>query len=335
MNNVELQNDVIAKRKRFCLGAVFLIPVLLFSLRIGDFESDIFIFRYIFDIFMLAFCVFFTVLLFMRRRSLLLAISAGLCALPPLVFAFLNSKLFISFGSESFGIAFSTASAFVFALVWIFLSLFILIKLGIKPKKINDLTVGVLFWLSYVLYVFLKFFAYFFTSGILGAAVALTFEPFLLVAFILIRKWIANPYMREKEEFEEEEEDDELEEKVPAVSAPDIRKCKVSMVKHVLLLLFSFGIWEAIWVYKTTNFTNVAENENKRSAVKELLLCMFVPFYQIFWTYKTAKRIDRIAKESGVVSDIGTICLVFAILMEIISPILMQAKINQIITEGK
>ena len=64
------------------------------------------------------------------------------------------------------------------------------------------------------------------------------------------------------------------------------------------------------------------------------MLCLFVPFYSIYWVYKSAQRIDKLAALKGVRSDLSTICLILAIFIGIIPPILMQDKINEIITTG-
>lgn len=108
----------------------------------------------------------------------------------------------------------------------------------------------------------------------------------------------------------------------------------IGMSKHVLLLLFTFGIWLYIWIWRTTQYTNRAPGEEERNPTKKMLLCMFVPFYSIFWTYKTAQRIDTIAKTRGMSSEIATPCLVLAIFVGIVPPILMQDKINAIALNG-
>lgn len=59
---------------------------------------------------------------------------------------------------------------------------------------------------------------------------------------------------------------------------------------------------------------------------------MFVPFYIIFWTYEHGKRIDRLAKENRVSSDIATVSLVLGIFIPIVACIIMQDKINSIST---
>ncbi len=105
-----------------------------------------------------------------------------------------------------------------------------------------------------------------------------------------------------------------------------------SLVKHVLLLLFTFGIWQLIWIYKTTAYLNCVEDEEYRNPTTKLLLCMFVPFYSIFWIYKSAQRIDKLAKTKNIQSDLSTLCLILAIFIPIIAYILMQDKINAVAT---
>lgn len=106
------------------------------------------------------------------------------------------------------------------------------------------------------------------------------------------------------------------------------------LAKHILLLVFTCGIWNLIWIYKTTEYLNIVDDEEPRDPVTKLLLCMFVPFYLIYWTYKSAQRIDKLAAAKGMQSDISTICLILAIFVGIVPPIIMQDKINSII-KGK
>lgn len=105
---------------------------------------------------------------------------------------------------------------------------------------------------------------------------------------------------------------------------------QIDLIVHILLLLCTCGIWQYIWIFKTTKYLNCDKGEAPRDATAQLLLCMFIPFYYIYWTYKSCQRIDRIAVTRGVASDITTICLILAIFVGIIPPILMQDKINNI-----
>ena len=104
-----------------------------------------------------------------------------------------------------------------------------------------------------------------------------------------------------------------------------------SMVKHVLLLIFTFGIWQLIWIYRTTRYLNCVTAEPPRNPTTKLLLCMFVPFYIIYWMYKHAKYIDILAAQKGIPSDIGVLCLVLEFFVPIVPPILMQDKLNTIV----
>ena len=57
----------------------------------------------------------------------------------------------------------------------------------------------------------------------------------------------------------------------------------ISMGMHIALLLLTGGIWMYIWVYRTTKLLNCVEDEEYRNPTTKLLLCMFVPFYFIYW----------------------------------------------------
>ena len=105
------------------------------------------------------------------------------------------------------------------------------------------------------------------------------------------------------------------------------------LLSHTLLLLFTFDIWRYIWIYKTTDRLNNLTSEEYRNPTTKLLLCMFIPFYYIYWTYKTAKIVDNLAKDKGIQSDITPICLVLSFFIELIPPIIIQDKINNIVTQ--
>ena len=135
------------------------------------------------------------------------------------------------------------------------------------------------------------------------------------LSMLLIGLWIYNPIKREKRNTDSTVTSDYY----------------VSLGKHICLLIFTFGVWQMIWVYKQTKFTNNARGEEERNPTTKLLLYLFIPFYSIYWTYKTAQRIDIIAKENGCNSDLATVCLILAIFIGIVPPILMQDKVNEII----
>ena len=114
-----------------------------------------------------------------------------------------------------------------------------------------------------------------------------------------------------------------------AAPAPEVY---CGLVKHILLLLFTCGIWLYIWIYRVTGYTNNVQGEENRDPTNKLLLCLFVPFYVIYWMYKTAQRLDKMAAAKNIPSDLSTLCLILAIFVPIIPPILMQDKLNDIVT---
>lgn len=117
---------------------------------------------------------------------------------------------------------------------------------------------------------------------------------------------------------------------VPASSTAYGKSYK-SLVPHVLLLLFTCGIYYLVWIYRTTDSLNACKNEEHRTPINKLLLCMFVPFYSIYWTYKSAHRIDTLGYEKGIQGDTATLSLILSLFVPILPPILMQSKLNSVI----
>ena len=101
--------------------------------------------------------------------------------------------------------------------------------------------------------------------------------------------------------------------------------------KHIVLCLFTFGIWPLIWIYRTTRFLNKTPGAEQYDPACKLLLCMFIPFYNIYWLYKHGQRIDMYSRAKGIInSDMATMCLILGIFFPLIAVILMQDKINTI-----
>lgn len=105
----------------------------------------------------------------------------------------------------------------------------------------------------------------------------------------------------------------------------------ISLGKHIVLCIFTFGIWYLIWIYRTTAFLNKTPNAEQHNPTSKLLLCIFIPFYSIFWFYKQGQRIDMMSKSKNLnYSDMATMCLVLGIFIPIVACILMQDRINNI-----
>ncbi len=110
-----------------------------------------------------------------------------------------------------------------------------------------------------------------------------------------------------------------------------------NIIKHFILLFVTFGIWRLIWVFRTTKMLNNVEGENYRGPAKKLLMVWyytgyFIPFYYIYWTYKTAKRVDNLCSQYNIDSDIAKSCLACSCLVFGVdaSAIIIQNKINEI-----
>ena len=107
-----------------------------------------------------------------------------------------------------------------------------------------------------------------------------------------------------------------------------------SLGKHIVLLLVTFGIWLYIWIYRITEYLNCVAGEPKRNPTNQLLLCLFVPFYYIYWIYQSALRIDKLSVSRGKSGDMAIMCLILALFVGILPPILMQDKINDLVQKA-
>jgi hypothetical protein len=149
----------------------------------------------------------------------------------------------------------------------------------------------------------------------------------LLYGIVLLNlgMWLKDPYAKEKTITETEgNRTNNVEEQGEAYCG---------LGKHILLLLFTFGIWNLIWTYRTTKYLNKTPNAEYYNPTSKLLLCMFVPFYTIYWYYRHGQRIDSFTKSKGLNgSDMATLCLILGIFIPIVACILMQDKINTICT---
>lgn len=106
----------------------------------------------------------------------------------------------------------------------------------------------------------------------------------------------------------------------------------VKMYRHVFYLIFTCGIWELIWIYRTTKALNECRDEydKERDPLTCVLLSMFIPFYYLYWLYKTCRRIEKKAEKQGDYCSIAVLCVVLTFIIGIIPPILVQTKLNDI-----
>ena len=104
-----------------------------------------------------------------------------------------------------------------------------------------------------------------------------------------------------------------------------------SIAKHLFFTFISGGIWQLIWIYHTTKNLNKVAAAEPRTSAAELALCMFLPFYYSFWLLKTAENVELYGAENGKPCKLDVLCLVFAFICPLISTILIQNKINQIV----
>ena len=101
--------------------------------------------------------------------------------------------------------------------------------------------------------------------------------------------------------------------------------------KYLFLTIITCGIWNLIWTYKVTKNLNKVSSAASRKPIVELLLCMFLPFYYIYWIFKTAEGVEAYGTTVGKKYNLNILCLAISFVCPLFSTILIQDKINQIV----
>ncbi len=103
-----------------------------------------------------------------------------------------------------------------------------------------------------------------------------------------------------------------------------------NIAKHIFFTLITCGIWQFIWIFNLTKNLNKVSGVDARKPWVELLLCIFLPFYYIYWVYKTAEYVEAYGSENGKQFKISILCLVLSPIFPI-STSIIQDKINRIV----
>ena len=105
-----------------------------------------------------------------------------------------------------------------------------------------------------------------------------------------------------------------------------------SIALLIVLCIFTLCIYNYLWIYRTTKLLD-NKLKNSDSTTVQLLLCIFIPFYIIYWVYKTCKNIEECLyrqnnRESNI-SVIGMVLTLFGLFL--IAAAMMQDQINKIV----
>ena len=119
----------------------------------------------------------------------------------------------------------------------------------------------------------------------------------------------------------------------PTAAVNGEKDYSLSIVLLIVLSIVTFGIYVFIWIYRVSEFLGKALGREQFSPGVEVVLCLFVPFYIIYWVYKQAKGIDEVHRMRGNFSnsDLSVICLILTIFsLGLVAYALMQDQINKL-----
>lgn len=106
----------------------------------------------------------------------------------------------------------------------------------------------------------------------------------------------------------------------------------IPLVKHILLTLFTFGIYDCIWVCRTTETLNCDGVNERQSGYRKLLLCALVPFYRLYWYYAQSRRLERLKEnEGGGTESFAAVTVILAVFLPVAVPgAFLQMKMNEL-----
>lgn len=106
----------------------------------------------------------------------------------------------------------------------------------------------------------------------------------------------------------------------------------VSLGAHIPLSLLTGGLYQLFWIGHCTEYLNGAHGEEHRVANSEILMCLFVPFYWIYWYHEHAQRTDWMADYMGLGDD--KLCtgwyMFFVVVFPPVASIMLQCRLNVI-----
>lgn len=107
---------------------------------------------------------------------------------------------------------------------------------------------------------------------------------------------------------------------------------KRNLVKMLLLGLITLGIYWLYWIYKVTELSNKVVILPARNPVAQTALCLFIPFYEIYWFYQTSKRVDVMMASVGHPCNSGILTILLTFFTgPAFASLFLQDKINLVL----
>lgn len=103
---------------------------------------------------------------------------------------------------------------------------------------------------------------------------------------------------------------------------------------HIAMTILFGSVWVGIWTGRTTGWLNKKSGMGVSAPVGQMLLCLFVPCYIIYWFYRQGRRCDHafqlVHKDAG---GKAIMYMIMSIFFPVVPAIIMQCQINSIETQ--
>ena len=116
-------------------------------------------------------------------------------------------------------------------------------------------------------------------------------------------------------------------------TVPGEKDYSIGIVLFIVLCIVTFGIYVFIWIYRVSEYLGKVLGREQFSPGVEVVLCLFVPFYIIYWVYKQSKALDEAHRMRGNYgnTDLSIVSLLLTIFgLGIVAYALMQDQVNKL-----
>lgn len=114
-----------------------------------------------------------------------------------------------------------------------------------------------------------------------------------------------------------------------APEGSDGRAC-VDIVKFIILYIVTFGIYGFYRIMRITEYLNLSPEGKKYSPGGQTALCMFLPYYSLYWIYKHSEKLEVLSREKGIeYRDFPLVFLILAVIAFPVALVVLQDRINK------
>ena len=100
-------------------------------------------------------------------------------------------------------------------------------------------------------------------------------------------------------------------------------------IRLLITLVTAYLVVNLVFVRDATRRVNACCGEQAYNPVAQMWLCMLVPFYAVYWTWRQADRLDEVVRARGLpLSALGSPCLLVSAVCPYLAILALENRAN-------